>query len=85
MGGRGGSSGLNNEKPVSKLMSKVYFKDCTKAPEKKIHLKPMQVLKKKRRGRRCCRLTMIQRLLLVWNIGLSYSSTRITTPSPVFL
>lgn len=25
MGGRGGSSGLSNEKPVSKLIAKVYF------------------------------------------------------------
>lgn len=31
MGGRGGSSGLNNEKPVSKLMSKVYFSSAKKS------------------------------------------------------
>lgn len=31
MGGRGGSSGLSNEKPVSKLMSKVYFNSAKKS------------------------------------------------------
>lgn len=30
MGGRGGSSSINNEKPVSKLMAKVYFNSATK-------------------------------------------------------
>ena len=31
MGGRGGSSGLNNEKPVSKLIAKVYFNSSKKS------------------------------------------------------
>ena len=31
MGGRGGSSGISNEKPVSKLMSKVYFNSAKKS------------------------------------------------------
>lgn len=31
MGGRGGSSGLNNEKPVSKLVSKMYFNSAKKS------------------------------------------------------
>jgi hypothetical protein len=30
MGGRGGSSNISNEKPVSKLMAKVYFNSATK-------------------------------------------------------
>lgn len=44
-------------------IQKVAFQRLYKNTGEKIHLKPMQVLKKKRRGRRCCRLTMIQRLL----------------------
>lgn len=31
MGGRGGSSGISNDKPVSKLMSKVYFNSAKKS------------------------------------------------------
>ena len=31
MGGRGGSSGLSNEKPVSKLIAKVYFNSSNKS------------------------------------------------------
>lgn len=31
MGGRGGSSGLSNEKPVSKLIAKVYFNSSKKS------------------------------------------------------
>lgn len=31
MGGRGGSSSISNEKPVSKLMAKVYFNAAKKS------------------------------------------------------
>ena len=31
MGGRGGSSGLSNEKPVSKLIAKMYFNSSKKS------------------------------------------------------